>query len=101
MRGWTLPSSTRTLFQITALKLKATPLGVKKIDLGPHGGRMEFYQDAPVDPASIVMLVQSDPERYRMDGPNKLRMAMELPDLPDRLLALNHLLDDLGLREAA
>ncbi len=100
-RFGTLPASTRTLFQITALKLKATPLGIKKIDFGPHGGRVEFNQDAQVDPASIVMLVQSDPGRYRMDGPNKLRLAIELPDLPDRLLALNHLLDDLGMREAA
>jgi len=96
-----LPDSTRTLFQITALKLRATPLGIRKIDLGPNGGRMEFNHDAQVDPASIVMLVQGNPGTYRMDGPSKLRLALDLPELADRMQALNRVLDDLGLREAA
>ncbi|MDX1434647.1 MAG: transcription-repair coupling factor, partial [Gammaproteobacteria bacterium] len=46
-----LPEAARNLFQITELKLKATPLGIRKIDVGHHGGRIEFGANAAVDPA--------------------------------------------------
>ncbi len=100
-RFGTLPENARTLFQVTALKLKATPLGIKKVDMGPHGGRLEFTHNAQIDPGTIVTLIQDNPACYRMDGPNKLRLAMELPELPQRLKALQNVFDILGPRETA
>jgi transcription-repair coupling factor (superfamily II helicase) len=96
-----LPSATKTLFGITELKLKAMPLGIRKADVGAHGGRIEFKQQAQIDPAKIVRMVQSNPAVYRFDGADKLRMAMELPEETDRLNALGDLLDELETRDAA
>jgi transcription-repair coupling factor (superfamily II helicase) len=96
-----LPSATKTLFGITELKLKAMPLGIRKADVGAHGGRIEFKQQAQIDPARIVRMVQSNPAVYRFDGADKLRMAMELPEESDRLNALGDLLDELDTRDAA
>ncbi|MBM2829840.1 MAG: transcription-repair coupling factor, partial [Gammaproteobacteria bacterium] len=38
-----LPEPVKNLFQITTLKLKANPLGIRKIDLGKQGGRLHFH----------------------------------------------------------
>ncbi|MDX1513928.1 MAG: transcription-repair coupling factor [Gammaproteobacteria bacterium] len=96
-----LPEPTRTLFRITALKLKATPLGIRKIDVSARGGRVEFRDEARVDPAKIVRMIQTSPAVYRLDGSNKLRISMELPGESERLNALDSLLEELDARDAA
>ncbi|MCB1693276.1 MAG: transcription-repair coupling factor, partial [Pseudomonadales bacterium] len=77
-----LPQATKTLFRLTSLKLKAEALGIKKLDAGPKGGKLEFDQDTPVDPGSIVQLVQSEPHRYRLTAANQLSFDenMENPE---------------------
>jgi transcription-repair coupling factor (superfamily II helicase) len=77
-----LPEPTKTLFRITELKLRAESLGIKKIDAGEKSGRLEFGQDTPVDPFSIVQLVQSEPHRYRLPTANQLSFeeVMEKPE---------------------
>ncbi|HSS64311.1 MAG TPA: TRCF domain-containing protein, partial [Gammaproteobacteria bacterium] len=96
-----LPDAARTLFELTELKLRAAPLGIRKADFGPKGGRIEFRDQAEVDPTCIVRLVQSRPSVFRLDGANKLRMSMPLPDEAQRLAALGELLDELRTRDAA
>ena len=91
----------KLLFRVTALKLRATPLGVRKAELGAGGGRIVFDPEAAIDPQSLVRLVQSDPISYRFDGPEKLRIALELPEAEDRVNALESVLDGLCLRDAA
>jgi transcription-repair coupling factor (superfamily II helicase) len=91
-----LPDAARTLFDVTALKIKASPLGVAKIDVGAGGGRLVFGAETQVNPENVVRLVQSHPGRYRLDGADRLRMSMELPELDDRLTAVNDLLDTLA-----
>ena len=93
-----LPDAARTLFDVTALKIKASPLGVSKIDVGAGGGRLVFGAETPVNPENVVRLVQEHPGRYRLDGADRLRMSMELPELGDRLTAVNDLLRHPGRR---
>jgi transcription-repair coupling factor (superfamily II helicase) len=96
-----LPQAARTLFDVTAVKLRASPLGVTKIDLGASGGRLVFGADPNVDPANVIHLVQRQPTRFRLDGADKLRLSMELPELRDRIEAVNDLLDALTTPAAA
>jgi transcription-repair coupling factor (superfamily II helicase) len=96
-----LPEAVRNLFDITELKLKATPLGIRKIDVGHHGGRIVFAAKPQVDPASIVQLIQNDPTTYKFDGTDKLRFSMELETGSARIDALEGLLDVLTMRDAA
>ena len=70
-----LPDPAKQLFAIAELKLDATPLGIRKLELGPTGGRC-----------------QSQPKVYSMDGPDKLRIRMELPDAGSRLRTARGLL---------
>ncbi len=87
-----LPEQTKQLFAVTELKLEATRLGLRKIDLADKGGRVHFLAQPKVDPMSIIRLIQSQPKVYSMDGPDKLRLRMELPDATSRLRTARGLL---------
>ncbi|VAX12774.1 Transcription-repair coupling factor [hydrothermal vent metagenome] len=90
-----LPEAAKTLFSVTELKLRATQTGIKKIDLADGGGRILFVEQPDIDPMTIIKLIQGQPDRYKLDGSDKLRIIRELPDTEARLNAANHLLDRL------
>ena len=101
-RFGSLPPPAKTLLRITARKLRAAPLGIRKIDLGAGGGRVTFGERAEVDPARVVALLQSHPRRFGLDGERRMRVRWELPDLDARLEAIDHIVTELGApREAA
>ncbi len=96
-----LPEPAKALFEITQLKLKATPLGVKKIDVSASGGRLHFGDQPNVDPVRIIQLIQTKPKEYKLDGQDKLRLSRELPTLESRIEALDALLRELAPVEEA
>ncbi|WP_337245698.1 transcription-repair coupling factor [Luteimonas sp. gir] len=87
-----LPDAARHLFQVADLKLQATALGIRKLDLGEAGGRVQFADKPKVDPLAVIGLVQGQPQRYRMDGPDKLRITLDLPDAESRIKTARGLL---------
>jgi transcription-repair coupling factor (superfamily II helicase) len=96
-----LPESTRNLFAIASLKLRATALGIKKLDLGAMGGRITFRENPDLDPATIIRLIQTRPRIYRLDGQDKLRITLESPAPADRLRTAGELLDTLSVQSKA
>ena len=88
------------LFRVTSFKLEAEALGIRRIDLGGRGGRIEFHPRPNIDPARIIELIQRD-RAYRLDGPEKLKLAKELPDAEARFAELEQLFQRLGRRQAA
>ncbi len=90
-----LPDPARYLFAIAELKLQATSLGIRKLDLGGNGGRVQFEAKPNIDPMAVIRLVQSQSKQYAMDGPDKLRIKLELPDAATRLNAARGLLTAL------
>ncbi len=90
-----LPTQTKTLFRITGLRLMAERLGIKKLDVGPTGGRLEFDQDTPVDPFSIVTLVQSEPHRYRLTTANQLTINENMENPETRFTKIERLFERL------
>ncbi len=91
-----LPAPARNLFAITALKLIAQQLGIVKIQAGAQGGTLRFGARASVDLVALAGMLSSEPERYRMDGPYKLRFRWRLDSDEARLPALEKLLGSLG-----
>ncbi len=87
-----LPDAGKHLFAIAELKLRATELGIRKLDLGEKGGRVQFVEKPNVDPMAIIKLIQGQPKLYQMEGPDKLRLKQELPDAATRLQAARGLL---------
>jgi len=91
-----LPDPAKQLFAVAELKLEATRLGLRKLELGPSGGRVQFLAQPNVDPMSVIRLIQSQPRVYSMDGPEKMRIRQELPDASSRLRTARGLLALLG-----
>jgi transcription-repair coupling factor (superfamily II helicase) len=87
-----LPDAAKHLFAIAELKLDATQLGLRKLDLGEKGGRVQFESKPRVDPMTVIQLIQKQPQHYAMDGPDKLRLKLDLPDADTRLKAARGLL---------
>ncbi len=91
-----LPEAGQNLFRLSLLKLRAAPLGIRKIDVGAHGGRVEFVERPELDPLAIVRLIESAPDAYRMSDATTLHITRELADLDSRVDALAAVLDALS-----
>ncbi len=90
-----LPDATKVLFKVMELKMRADAIGIRKVEAGPKGARVEFAPTPNVDPGTIISLLQSAPRRYRLDGPTRLRIIEEMPVAQDRVKALQLLFDAL------
>ncbi len=90
-----LPEPSKNLVRITLLKLQAEKLGIKKVDAGPQGGRIEFAADTCVEPLTLIRLIQSAPNRYKFEGATlfKFQVPMERPE--DRFNTLEALFERL------
>ena len=91
-----LPDPAKHLFAIAELKLTATTLGIRKLDLGENGGRIVFESQPNIDPMSVIQMIQKQPKLYAMDGPDKLRIKLPLPEPADRFNAARGLLTTLA-----
>ena len=96
-----LPDPLRHLFKVTELRLKLLPLGIQRLDLGEQGGTIEFSADTPVDPFSVIQLVQNEPSTFRLDGATTLRITRKLTAFDERIEYAYRLLDKLSLKAAA
>ncbi|MEP6907396.1 MAG: transcription-repair coupling factor [Pseudoxanthomonas sp.] len=91
-----LPDPAKHLFAIAELKLTATAMGIRKLDLGENGGRIVFESQPNIDPMAVIQMIQKQPKLYAMDGPDKLRIKLPLPEPADRFNAARGLLTALA-----
>ncbi len=91
-----LPQQTKNLFRTAELKLRSAPLGITKIEGGERGGRLVFAPHPHVDPGAVISLIQNQPERYKLDGADRLRFTGDMPEAEQRLDAIATLLATLA-----
>lgn len=72
-----LPVQTKTLFSLTALKLKVSPLGIIRIEANKNGGFFEFNDAPNINPMNIINLIQKQSHRFKLDGPKRLRFLFD------------------------
>ncbi len=95
-----LPPPLKTLFAITSLKLLAQQLGVAKIQAAAEGGNVRFAERSKIEPLKLLKLIESEPKRYRLDGPYKLKFGWQLETPEQRLPAIERLLRRLAPADA-
>jgi len=83
------------LFRVTALRLKADRLGIRRIDFTRQGGVIEFRPQPDIEPIKVIRLIQSTPH-YRLEGQDKLRLRKDLADDAARFTELDTLLERLA-----
>jgi transcription-repair coupling factor (superfamily II helicase) len=91
-----LPEPARNLVRITLLKLHAEKLGIRKIDAGPQGGRIEFAADTCVDPLTLIKLIQSQPKRYKFEGATLFKFQIPMEQPQERFSTIEALLERLA-----
>ncbi|WP_449434002.1 transcription-repair coupling factor [Pseudomonas putida] len=90
-----LPEPTKNLMRLTLLKLQAEKLGIKKVDVGPNGGKLEFETETPVDPLTLIKLIQGQPKRYKFEGATQFRFLVPMERAEERFNTLEALLERL------
>ena len=90
-----LPDPTKNLFAVTALKLEAERLGIRKIDAGAEGGRLEFSSETKIDPMRLIKLIQTQPRRYKLEGGDRLKFMLKSEDATQRLQVVHEVLQAL------
>jgi transcription-repair coupling factor (superfamily II helicase) len=96
-----LPDQVKALFQLAELRQLGEKLGLKKIEAGPNGGRVQFTENTAVEPMAIVTMVQTQPNIFRLQNNDQLSftMPMEIPE--QRFDQVNEILQQLLLATAA
>jgi transcription-repair coupling factor (superfamily II helicase) len=88
-----LPDPAKSLFRITALKLRAAPMGIRKIELGQREGRVQLTEAPEIDTEGLIRLVQKRPQQFRFDGSTGLRLSGDFSTDVRRFDTVSHLLD--------
>ncbi|MEP5052815.1 MAG: TRCF domain-containing protein, partial [Alloalcanivorax venustensis] len=91
-----LPEPVKNLFQVTELRQKAEKLGITRLDAHARGGKLEFAERTPVDPLTIVKLVQSGPNVYKLEGASTLRFELESETAAERIQVVSEVLERLS-----
>jgi transcription-repair coupling factor (superfamily II helicase) len=85
-----MPAQTLALMETHSLRLAGRPLGLAKLDAGPAAIQVQFVPNPPIDPADIILLIQSD-RSFKLAGPDKLTWHKATPALPERVAAVKEL----------
>lgn len=91
-----LPEPLKNLFRQTQLRFAAEKLGISKVEANKTQGRLEFCSKPNVDPLTIIKLVQSQPQHYRLDGANQLKFMFDMETPDERLKSVHLILDKLN-----
>jgi transcription-repair coupling factor (superfamily II helicase) len=94
-----LPEPVKNIFKIAELRLIADRVGIKRLDFGAQGGRVEFSDDTRAEPASLIQLIQDKSLDYRLDGPQKLRILIQEEEPARRFTEAQQLLNRLAPTE--
>ena len=90
-----LPEQGEALMACHRLRVSAKPLGITKIDASDSAIQLQFSQQTELDPTKLIALLQRD-RRCRMNGPDKLRVTVQLADINDRASYIKGLLKELA-----
>jgi transcription-repair coupling factor (superfamily II helicase) len=90
-----LPEAVKALFQIAEIRQIGEQLRLKKIEAGPTSGRLQFSQNTKVEPITIIKLVQSNPNKYRLLNNDQLSFTMPMASPELRLNSVYAMLTSL------
>ena len=78
-----LPDAVRLLF------------GIRKIEAGPKGARLEFSKETSIDAAVLIRLMQRSPYKMKFTGEHKLQITWQAEAANERMQLLKKFVGDL------
>jgi transcription-repair coupling factor (superfamily II helicase) len=76
------------------LRIRSQALGIVKIDATSEAIVMQFAKELPIDPASIIRLLQRRKDA-RMAGPDRIRFSIQTDDYVARIRVIREILSAL------
>jgi len=89
-----LPAQTQALLETHRLRILGRSVGVAKLDAGPNSIQLQLVPKPPIDPADVILLIQSD-RNFKLAGPDKLVWKKETTSLKQRAAAVKELFQRL------
>ncbi|RUR40769.1 transcription-repair coupling factor [Vreelandella populi] len=96
-----LPQPLKNLVRQTRLRQRAEQLGISRIEAGESRGRILFDGTTKIDPLTLVTLIQTSPQHYRLDGSDTLRFEFSMETHDQRFEQVESLLSTLNQKVAA
>lgn len=96
-----LPEPTQQLLDVAAIKARCKALGIARLDSGPKGAVLTFREDTPLEPQSLLAVVQARPSQLKIRPDSKLVMSGANADPKQRLGEVRRLLEELETALAA
>ena len=78
------------------MRVTAGSIGITELRADDRSGSLRFSEHAAIDPLKLVALIDEAPDRYRLDGPFRLRFTWTLDSPAERIAATVSLLLELG-----
>ncbi len=85
-----LPAQAQALVETHRLRLAGKAVGIAKLDAGPAAIQLQLIPNPPIDPADVILLIQSD-RAFKLAGPDKLTWKKATATLKDRASAVRDL----------
>ncbi len=95
-----LPEPARALVETHRLRIAARPVGIVKIDAHAESALLQFGPNPPIDAMRIIQLIQKN-RHIKLNGPDKLRITVPMPDLAARVAQVKTTIRALGAPEKA
>ena len=94
-----LPPQADYLFDSTRLRLRCSALGIERMQLNAHGGRIVFQPKPNIDPIVLIQLIQTKPDEYHFDGKTVLRVTREFEHHEERFEFVEELFSKLAIKD--
>ena len=79
-----MPEQTQSLISFHDLRIFIQDLDIKKIDASDASIQITFASDSRIDPLKLIKLLSED-KRCRMSGPDKIKIAVTIDDILERV----------------
>ncbi|MGY4876386.1 transcription-repair coupling factor [Vreelandella aquamarina] len=96
-----LPAPVKNLIRQTQLRHRAEQLGIKRLEAGETRGKITFESETPIDPMTLVNLIQRSPQHFRLEGSDTLRLELPMESIDARFKQLETVMDQLNQKVAA
>ncbi|MBC7500274.1 MAG: transcription-repair coupling factor [Herminiimonas sp.] len=90
-----LPDPAKALIETHRLRVAAKPLGIIKIDAHGESALLQFEPNPPIDALRIIELIQKN-RHIKLNGQDKLRITVSMPDLASRVAQVKATLRSLA-----
>ncbi|MGD9591534.1 MAG: transcription-repair coupling factor [Candidatus Berkiella sp.] len=90
-----LPQAAKNLFKITALKINASPIGIRKIEASSKSGKIEFEAMPNINPDKLINMIRTKPLNFKLIGSSEIKFMFEMQTPEQRFQVVENLISQL------